>query len=118
MSTSRRFLAFLAYLFSIVGSVVILLFLRRDRYVAFHAKQAIGLFALVAGTALGWGLISWVSMWIPFLPVVTLSAFGLVIAALVFAVIGTIMGMVNALRDQMAPLPLIGGWAKRLPPRA
>jgi hypothetical protein len=50
--------------------------------------------------------------------VVTLSAFSLVIAALVFAVIGTIMGMSNALRDRTAPLPLIGGWAKRLPPRA
>jgi uncharacterized membrane protein len=118
VSTSRRVLAFLAYLFSIVGAVIMLLLLRRDRYVAFHAKQAIALFALVAVTALGWALISWVSMWIPFLPVVTLSAFSLVIAALVFGVIATIMGMSNALRDRTAALPLVGGWAKRLPPRA
>jgi uncharacterized membrane protein len=118
VSTSRRLLAFLAYLFSIVGSVILLLLLRRDRYVAYHARQAIALFLFVAAAAVGWAVIAWLTVWVPFLPIVGLSAFALIIAALVFAVIATIMGMSNALRDRAAPLPLVGGWARRIPPRA
>jgi uncharacterized membrane protein len=118
VSTSRRILAFLAYLFSIVGSVIVLLLLRRDRYVAYHARQSIALFLFVAAVAAGWGVVTWLTAWIPYLGIVGISAFSLVIAALAFAVAATIMGMANALRDRAAPLPLVGGWAKRIPPRA
>jgi hypothetical protein len=40
-----------------------------------------------------------------------------VIAAAVFGLVAWIIGMSNALGARMRPLPIVGAWAKRLPPR-
>jgi len=53
--------------------------------------------------------------WIPFGPVVGMALFGLVIAAYIFSLVGWVIGMVRALRDEAVPLPFIGMMADRMP---
>lgn len=117
MRTSQRLLAFLAYLLSVVGWVIALLFARRDRFVVFHTKQSIALLLFLLAVTAGWGVFAWLTAWFPFMFNIGIAAFGIVIAAFVFAAVVWIRGMSNALRGHILPLPIVGAWARRLPPR-
>ena len=59
---------------------------------------------------IGWGL-----SWIPFMFVLAISLFTIVIAAYIYGFVAWIMGMRNAFNFRLAPLPLFGEWAGRLP---
>jgi uncharacterized membrane protein len=117
VSTSQRILAFLAYLLLVVGWVIVLLFGRRSRFAVYHMKQSIALVLCLLVVAAGWAVLTWLSAWIPFLFVVGVSAFSIVMAAAIFGVVAWVIGMSNALGARMRPLPIVGAWAKRLPPR-
>lgn len=117
MSRSQRILAFLAYLLSPVGCLIVLLFGRRDRFAVYHMKQSLALLLFLIGVTAAWGVLVWLSVWGPLLFGITMAAFSVVIAAYVFALVLWVLGMSNALRARTSPLPIVGGWAKRLPPR-
>ncbi|BAJ62917.1 DUF4870 domain-containing protein [Anaerolinea thermophila] len=111
-----RITAFLSYLILFLGSLYVLIFERRDDYARYHALQALGLVFFSAGVFLGWVVLGFLLAWIPIIgPVLSASLFALVIAAWIFAVVAWVMGMVNATRGLIAPLPLIGRWAEKLP---
>ncbi len=116
MSMSERIAAFLSYLLLPIGWLVVLLFGRRSAAAVFHCKQAIALVAFVVIAFAAWAGIGWLLTWIPFGAVVGIALFGLVIVALIFAVVAWVMGMSNALAGRMTPLPIVGGWARRLMP--
>lgn len=116
MSKPNRGLAFLAYLLSALGWLIVLLVGRRDRYAAFHARQSLALLLFLVGVTAGWAVLAWLLSFIPYMAIIGLSLFALVMAAYAFGVIAWIMGMSNALRSRMTPLPLVGGLARRLPP--
>lgn len=115
MSTSQRALALLAYLLLPIGWLAILLFGRRSRFAIFHMKQAVALVLFLATIAIGWAALAWLTAWASYLFVVGIAAFSLVMAAAIFGVIVWLLGMRNALRAQMRPLPIVGAWARRLP---
>jgi uncharacterized membrane protein len=117
VSTSQRILAFLAYLLFVIGWVIVLLFGRRSRFAVYHMKQSIALVLLLGVVVVGWGVLAWLTAWLPFLFVLGVSSFSIVIAAGVFGLVAWILGMRNALGARMRPLPIVGAWAKRLPPR-
>jgi uncharacterized membrane protein len=117
VSTSQRILAFLAYLLFIFGWLIVLLFGRRSRFAVYHMKQSIALALFLVAAVVGWAVLAWLTAWIPFLFVLGVSSFSIVIVAVVFGLIAWIIGMRNALGAQMRPLPIVGAWAKRLPPR-
>lgn len=117
MSTSQRILAFLAYLLFVIGWLIVLLFGRRSRFAVYHMKQSIALVLVLVAAVVGWAVLTWLMAWVPFLFIVGVSSFSLVIAAAVFGVVAWILGMRNALGARMRPLPIVGAWAKRLPPR-
>ncbi len=116
MSISERIAAFLSYLLLPIGWLVVLLFGRRSATAVFHCKQAIALVAFVVIAFAAWGGIAWLLIWIPFGDVVGFALFGLVIIVMIFAVVAWIVGMSNALRGRMAPLPIVGGWVRRFMP--
>jgi len=117
VSTSQRILAFLAYLLLVVGWIIVLLFGRRSRFAVYHMKQSIALVLFLLAVAAGWALFTWLSAWISFLFIIGVASFSLVMAAILFGLVAWIVGMGNALGAQMRPLPIVGAWAKRLPPR-
>jgi uncharacterized membrane protein len=117
VSTSQRILAFLAYLLFVIGWLIVLIFGRRSRFAVYHMKQSIALALFLAAVVVGWGVLAWLTAWLPFLFILGVSAFSIVIAAAIFGVITWILGMRNALGARMVPLPIVGAWAKRLPPR-
>jgi len=114
VSTSDRFFAFLTYPLLVVGWLLVLIFGRGSRLARFHVKQSVGLWLFALGVTLGWAAAGWVLAWIPYMAAVSAALFSLVAAAWLFAIILWLMGMVNALRGRLAPLPIIGGWANRL----
>jgi uncharacterized membrane protein len=116
VGTSQRILAFLAYLLFVFGWLIALLFGRRSRFAVYHAKQSMVLALFLVAVMIGWGVFAWLTAWVSSLFIVGIAAFSLVIAAAIFGVIAWIFGMVNALRGRMAPLPIVGGWARRLMP--
>jgi uncharacterized membrane protein len=117
VSKSQRVLAFLAYLLLVIGWIIVLLFGRRSRFAVYHMKQSIALVLYLLVVSIGWAMFMWLSAWIPSLFVVGVSSFSIVIAAIIFGVVAWIIGMSNALGARMRPLPIVGAWAKRLPPR-
>ncbi|MBI4149945.1 DUF4870 domain-containing protein [Candidatus Woesearchaeota archaeon] len=92
--------AFLAYLLSVVGFVLVLMTKKEDTYAMYHAKQSFILF-------LAW-VVTWIIGMIPLIG--WLVAWVLVILLLILWIIG----MLNALNGKQVPLPVIGGLADKV----
>ena len=113
---SNRASAFLAYLVPVLGPLAALLARRDDEFTVYHAKQSLMLTALAIGTPVGWGIVSWALLWIPTVgPLVAIPGFTLVVLIYVFLAAAWILGMANALRAELKPLPVVGRWAERIP---
>lgn len=100
----ERLFAFLCYLISIVG-VIIVLATKSERkdYSIYHAKQGLVLFIACIIVWIVWLIIRW----IPILGIVVGTILWILLAILWIA------GMINALTDRKVPLPIIGHYGER-----
>lgn len=112
----NKVIACLSYLLLVLGWMYVFIFRRRDRFAVFHAKQAMVItIAAIAAPAI-WLVFAWLIVRVRLIgPVVAAAMFAIVIAALIFLVAVWIVGMVDALQARMRSLPVVGGWARRLP---
>ncbi len=116
MKGSKKYLAFLAYLVPVLGWLYILIAERKDRFSRYHAKQSLVLTLALVGAVLVWLVLAWVLTWLPFVgPIIAAFSFTLVALVWVVVVVDWIVGMVYALRVEMKPVPLLGGWGEKLP---
>jgi uncharacterized membrane protein len=116
VNNNKKLSAFLAYLIPILGPLYVFIAQRDDAYATFHAKQSLALTALAIGTPLGWAVLSWALLWIPTAgPLIAVPGFTMVVLIYVFLAVVWIVGMANALRNQLKPLPIVGKWAERIP---
>jgi len=115
MNTSSRLPAVLAYLLPVLGWLYVFFFQRENSLARYHLRQAIGLVVFLIVTLMAWGLVSWILAWIPYLDVLSIALFALVVGAYLYGVVAWLLGIYNALRDRESPLPLFGQWASRLP---
>lgn len=96
-----KIFAFLAYLLSIIGFLIVLLAKKKNKFAMYHAKQSLVLFIVYM---IGWVIL----VFIPFL------GWGLLPVWWVLMVIMTIIGIINALTGKEKPLPIIGKYAKKI----
>jgi uncharacterized membrane protein len=116
VSKSKRHAAFLAYLLPIFGWLYVLLFHRKDELAVYHAKQSLVLTMTAVGAPAVWALVAWIVSWIPWAgPVISAALFTLVILTYLFLAVDWVIGMVYALYARMQPVPVLGGWAERIP---
>jgi hypothetical protein len=47
-------------------------------------------------------------------PLLLMAGFSIVIAAAIALVVAWLVGLINALRAQLRPVPVYGGWGERL----
>jgi uncharacterized membrane protein len=113
MNSTSRISAVLAYI-PVLGWLFVFLVDRRDPLAMFHLKQSLGLFLSLAALTLGWAVLGWVLTWIPYLDVLAVALFALVLTAYLVGAVVWVMGVVNAAQAQLVELPLFGGWAERL----
>jgi uncharacterized membrane protein len=116
MSSASRLPAVLAYI-PIVGWLYVFLFERQNAVAVFHLRQSIGLFLFLVGVIVGWVVIAWLLAWIPYMEILAVALFTLVIAAYMYGAVAWVLGLFNALTNRPATLPLFGQWANRLPIR-
>lgn len=109
-----RISALLAYL-PIIGWLYVYFTQSKNAFAMFHLRQSIGLFIFLVGTFIGWVIIAYVLALIPYVIVISMALFAIVIAAYAYGFVLWIMGMLNALRNLAQPLPGIGKRANRLP---
>jgi uncharacterized membrane protein len=113
---SSQVLAFLAYALWIFGWLLVLIAARKDRFAAYHARQSLALSLAVILAPLAWLVFGWLIAWIPGVGVVVAAAsFSLVIGLYIVATIAWIVGLTNAARAEVKPLPFFGDLALRLP---
>jgi len=111
----NRTLAFLAYLLPVIGPLLVLLADRKNTFALYHACQSLGLTLIAIAVPIAWAVCAWLLMWIPLAGALLAAAlFALVVAAYITLLIAWLVGMSNALRDQLAPAPVFGGWGERL----
>jgi len=100
----------------VVGWVLAPVIGRGNAFVRFHLRQSVGVIGFIAAVALGWALLSFLAVAvIPYGFVIANFLFALVVAALIFAVIAWVGGLINAARGRAALLPIFGATANRLP---
>jgi len=97
-----RLWAFLAYLLSIIGFVLVLLLKKDNKFAMYHAKQSLVLFIFAVIIAVVGSIVP-VLGWFIILPVGN-------VLVLVLAIIG----IINALTGKQKPLWLIGKYADKL----
>lgn len=92
--------AFLAYLLSIIGFVLVFVLKKSDKFAMYHAKQSLVLF------------IAWVVLFV----VGMVPIIGWLVAFLgnLLLFVLWIIGIINALTGQMKPLWLIGKYADKI----
>ncbi|MGA9349424.1 MAG: hypothetical protein WBW48_11560 [Anaerolineae bacterium] len=116
MSKPKRHAAFLAYLLPVVGWLYVFLFHRKDELAVHHAKQSMVLTMTAVGAPAAWALVAWIVSWIPWAgSVISAALFALVILTYIFLAVIWVIGMVYALQAKMKPVPVLGGWAERIP---
>ena len=116
MSNPSRVAAVLAYI-PIIGWVYVLIAGRNNNLAIYHLRQSIGLVVFLIGSFVAWAVIGWLLAWIPYMDVLSMALFTLVIAAYIYGVVALILGLINAWQSRTVPLPLFGRWANRLPIR-
>ena len=98
-----KIFAFLCYLITIIGVLIVLLTKKEDKFAVYHAKQGLVLF-------ISWIIVGVVASVLLVVPILGwLIGFGLY----TFMLILWIMGMVNALGGKEKPLPVIGQFADK-----
>ena len=116
MNKLKRHAAFLAYLLPVVGWLYVFLFHRKDEHAVYHAKQSMVLTMTAVGAPAAWALVAWIVSWIPLVgSVISAALFALVILIYIFLAATWVIGMVYALQAKMKPVPVVGGWAERIP---
>ncbi len=100
METSSKLWAFIAYLFGVIGFILVYLVKRRDTFAVYHAKQSL----MISVAAIIFTLI----MVIPII--------GWVIAGLGFILLLVLwfIGVYYALTGEQKPVPIIGKYAEQL----
>jgi uncharacterized membrane protein len=108
----ERIMAAIAYIW-VIGWLVVFLAARESKLARFHLKQSAGILLFLVVSVVGWYVLAWVMALVPWLGMMlSIVAFTLVIVAFISAAVIWIIGIVNALRGRLTPLPLIGGWLK------
>src|SRR6188474_1734619 len=115
MKLSSRLPAVIAYLLPVLGWLYVFFFQRKNSLALYHLRQAIGLVLFLIVTLMAWGVLSWLLAWIPYLAILGIALFALVVGAYLYGFVAWLFGIYNALRDRENPLPLFGWWASRLP---
>jgi uncharacterized membrane protein len=115
MNQRSRIVAMCAYLIPVFAWLYIFFFERKNLLALYHLKQSIGLVLFLLAATLAWMVVGWVVAWIPYMAVLSIALFALVLAAYLFALVAWLMGLSNALRARTMPLPLFGEWASSLP---
>lgn len=116
MSKPGRNAAFLAYLLPIFGWLYVLLFRKKDEFAVYHAKQSMTLTMTAVGAPAAWAVVAWILSWLPLAgPIISVALFALVILAYIPLAVTWVIGMVYALQAKMKPVPVLGGWAERIP---
>ncbi|HUV05064.1 MAG TPA: DUF4870 domain-containing protein [Armatimonadota bacterium] len=91
-----RLFAFLAYLLSIIGVLIVILTKKEDRYAVYHAKQSLVLFigCVIAGIVMA-------------LPIPVIAQ---LVSSLLYLLLFVlwVIGIINSLTGQQKPLPIIG----------
>ncbi len=98
----------------VIGWLYVTIFQREDELAMYHLRQSVGVVLFLIGSLLSWAVIAWLLAWLPYMGAVGIALFTLVIAAYLFGVICWVIGIINALRGQMTPLPGIGHRDKHL----
>lgn len=114
MTQYAVFPAVIAYL-PILGWLYVYLAERKNALAMFHLRQSIGLVVFLVGIFLAWVVIAYAVALIPYMAVISVALFSIVIAAYFFGAVAWVMGIFNALKQTLTPLPLFGRWAARLP---
>jgi uncharacterized membrane protein len=115
MNRTFRLPAVLAYLVPIIGWLYVIFFHRKNSLAIYHLKQSIGLVLFLVATVSCWAVVGWVLAWIPYMVTLSMALFAIVLVAFIYGFVAWILGLSNALRERLAPLPLFGEWASRLP---
>ena len=115
MNRSSRLPAVLAYLLPVLGWLYVFVFERRNSFALYHLRQAIGLVVFLVVILVAWGVVGWLLAWIPYLGILSIALFALVVSAYIYGIVAWLIGIFNALSDRESPLPLFGRWASRLP---
>jgi uncharacterized membrane protein len=118
VSKPGRNAALLAYLLPIFGWLYVLLFHRKDEFAIYHAKQSVMLTMTAIGAPVAWAVVAWIVSWLPLAgPIIAAALFALVILIYIFLAVTWVIGMVYALQAKVKPVPVLGGWAERIPIR-
>ena len=115
MKLSTRISALLAYLLPVIGWLYIGLFQRKNSFAMFHLRQSMGIFIVLVFVFIGWIVVGWVIALIPFVFILSVSLFTLVMVVAFAGVYAWIVGIGNVLHARMAFVPIFGRWANRLP---
>jgi uncharacterized membrane protein len=115
MNTSSRLTAVLPYLLPVLGWLYVFFFQRKNSLALYHLRQAIGLVVFLLVALIAWAVVGWLLAWIPYLGILSIALFALVVGAYVYGIVAWLFGIYNALSDRESPLPLFGRLASRLP---
>ena len=115
MNTSSRLSAVLVYVLPVLGWLYVFFFQRRNSLALYHLRQAIGLVLFLIVTLIAWVVVGWLLAWIPYLNILSVALFALVMAVYIYGIVAWLIGIYNALSDRESPLPMFGRLASRLP---
>jgi uncharacterized membrane protein len=114
---NEKVLAVIAYILSPVGAIIALLFGRGRALCRHHARRSLELFVFVTVLFVAWLVVAHLLTLIPYVGFpVGIMLFGLVLAALLFALVLALIGIVKAIKGEEVIFPMVSARMAALEP--
>jgi len=113
----EKILCVVAYIFNLPGALFVRLAGKKSGLCLHHARRSLELFFFLVFLVVCWYIITYILMLIPYggFPI-AVAIFGIVIAATVFSLVLSIIGIVKAVRGENVVFPLVSSLMSRIEP--
>lgn len=116
-NSPEKIMCVAAYIFGLPGALFVRLAGKKSGFCLHHARRSLELFLFMVFLIIAWYVITYILILFPYIGFpVAMAVFGIVVAAFIFCLILSIMGMVKALRRETVVFPLVSSVAGRIEP--
>jgi len=113
----EKIFCLVAYIFSLPGVLLVCFVGKKSKYCLHHARRSLELFLFIFFLFIFWFVITFILMLIPYggFPL-AIALFGIVVAAAIFCLVLSIMGIFSVLRGEIIVFPFVTSFMNKIEP--
>jgi len=114
---NEKILCLIAYILSFPGAIFVRFTGKKNKFCLHHARRSAELFLFLLFLLVGWYIITYILMIIPYAGFpIAMALFGIIVAAWLYCMVMCVMGIVKALQGKIVIFPFITSFMNKFEP--